>query len=73
VRCTLQLLADRLIALTKLESLSYEAVRLVLKKTISNPGSVRNGVFPLSSVQDLCGGWKISWSCTPSLISQPFQ
>ena len=33
-RWTLQLLADRLVWLTHLESLSYEAVRLVLKKTI---------------------------------------
>jgi transposase len=32
VRWTLQLLTDRLVALTRLESLSYEAVRLVLKK-----------------------------------------
>jgi transposase len=32
VRWTLQLLADRLVTLTHLESLSYEAVRLVLKK-----------------------------------------
>jgi len=32
VRWTLQLLADRLVTLTRLESLSYEAVRLVLKK-----------------------------------------
>jgi hypothetical protein len=32
VRWTLQLLADHLVALTRLESLSYEAVRLVLKK-----------------------------------------
>jgi transposase len=73
VRWTLQLLADRLVALTRLESLSYEAVRLVLKKTISNPGSVRNGVSPPSSGPDLSGAWKISWICTPSLISQPFQ
>ena len=70
VRWTLQLLADRLVALTRLESLSYEAVRLVYKKTVSNPGSVRNGVFPLLSVLDLYGGWKISWICTPSLINQ---
>jgi transposase len=70
VRWTVQLLADRLVALTRLESLSYEAVRLVLKKTVSNPGSVRNGVFPLLSVLDLYGGWKISWICTPSLINQ---
>jgi len=73
VRWTLQLLADRLVALTSLESLSYEAVRLVLKKTISNPGSVRNGVSQQSSVLNLSGAWKISWICTPSLINQPFQ
>jgi hypothetical protein len=30
VRWTLQLLADRLVALTRLDSLSYEAVRIVL-------------------------------------------
>jgi transposase len=45
VRWTLQLLADRLVTLTHLESLSYETVRLVLKKTISNPGNAKNGVF----------------------------
>lgn len=45
VRWTLQLLTDRLVALTNLESLSYEAVRLVLKKTISNLGSAKNGAF----------------------------
>ena len=36
-RWTLQLLADRLVALTHLESLSYEAVRLVLKKNDLKP------------------------------------
>lgn len=70
-RWTLQLLADRLVALTQLESLSYEAVRLVLKKTTSNLGSVRNGVFQPSLVPDSSGAWKISWICMPSLISQP--
>ncbi len=73
VRWTLQLLADRLVALTRLDSLSYEAVRLVLKKTISNPGSARNGVSQLSLALDLSGAWKISSICTPSLINQPFQ
>jgi hypothetical protein len=38
VRWTLQLLADRLVALTRLDSLSYEAVRLVLKKRSQMPG-----------------------------------
>src|SRR3989337_3228996 len=44
VRWTLQLLADRLAALTRLESLSSEAVRLGLKKKISNPGNLPKGV-----------------------------
>jgi len=39
VRWTLQLLADRLVALTRLDSLSYEAVRLVLKKTMIDHSS----------------------------------
>jgi len=73
VRWTLQLLADRLVTLTHLESLSYEAVRLVLKKTISNLGSVRNGVSQPSLVPDLSGEWKISWICMPSLTNQLFQ
>ena len=72
VRWTLQLLADRLVTLTHLESLSYEAVRLALKKTISSLGSVRNGVSRPSLVPDLSGGWKISWICMPNLTSQLF-
>ena len=48
-RWTLQLLANRLVTLTHLESLSYEAVRLVLKKTISSLGCVKNGAFRRSS------------------------
>ena len=51
-RWTLQLLAERLVTLTHLDSLSYEAVRLVLKKTISNPGSARNGASQQSSGQN---------------------
>jgi transposase len=65
-RWTLQLLADRLITLTHLESLSYEAVRLVLKKTISSPGSAKNGAFQRSSGLSSSGGWKIFWICTPN-------
>lgn len=68
VRWTLQLLADRLVALTDLDSLSYEAVRLVLKKTISNPGNARNGVFQPSLAPNLSGRWKIFWTCMPNLI-----
>lgn len=68
-RWTLQLLADRLVALTHLDSLSYEAVRLVLKKTISSPGYGKNGVFRQSLDLNLSGGWKIGWICMPNLIN----
>lgn len=72
-RWTLRLLADRLVTLTHLDSLSYEAVRLVLKKTISSLGYVRNGAFPRSSGLNLSGGWKIFWICTRNLINLTIQ
>jgi hypothetical protein len=40
---TMQLLADRLVALDVVERISDETVRRTLKKTTSNPGSARNG------------------------------
>ena len=46
-RWTMQLLADRLVELTAGEGLSGETVRRALKKTSSNPGSTRSGVFPV--------------------------
>jgi len=46
VRWTLQLLADRLVALTWLESLSYEAVRLVLKKNDLKPWQRQKWCIP---------------------------
>ena len=46
VRWTLQLLADRLVALTRLESLSYEAVRLVLKKNELKPWQRQKWCIP---------------------------
>lgn len=45
-RWTMQLLADRLIELRQVEAISHDTVRRILKKTTSNPGSARNGVFP---------------------------
>ena len=43
---TLQLLADRMVELGVVESLSYETVRLKLKKTFSNPGASSSGASP---------------------------
>jgi transposase len=40
---TMQLLADRLVALDVVDRISDETVRRTLKKTTSNPGSARNG------------------------------
>jgi transposase len=44
-RWTLQLLANRVVALNLAESYSYESVRRVLKKATSNRGGKSNGVF----------------------------
>ena len=46
-RWTMQLLADRLVALRAVEEISDETVRRALKKTSSNPGSTRSGAFPV--------------------------
>ena len=43
---TLQLLADRMVELGLVESLSYETVRLRLKETPSSRGGSSNGAFP---------------------------
>lgn len=72
-RWPLQLLADRLVTLTYLARLSYEAVRLVLKKMTSSPGCGKNGVFRRSSGLNLSGGWKIFSICMPKAISLTIQ
>ena len=43
---TMQLLAERLVALEVVDRISDETVRRTLKKTTSSPGSARNGAFP---------------------------
>ena len=42
-RWTMQLLADELVALQVVDTISDETVRRTLKKTFSNPGKSRNG------------------------------
>src|SRR5512147_286582 len=46
-RWTLQLLADRFIELRQIDMISPDTVGRVLKKTTSNRGNVKNGVFPV--------------------------
>lgn len=62
---TMQLLADRLVTLGMVESISDETVRRTLQKTISNPGCTATGAFPRSPVSS-SGAWKPSLICTPS-------
>lgn len=61
-RWTLQLLADRFIELRQIDTISADTVRRALKKTISNPGNVKSGVFPVS-VPTMSGIWKMCWTC----------
>lgn len=48
-RWTFRLLADRVVQLELVESISHETVRQVLKKTTSSPGRKRSGAFPKSA------------------------
>lgn len=45
-RWSLRLLADQVVELEILESLSHEGVRKILKKMASSPGRESNGAFP---------------------------
>jgi transposase len=64
-RWTLQLLADRFIELRQIDMISPDTVGRVLKKTTSNLGNVKNGVFP-ASVLTMSGIWRMCWTCMRS-------
>jgi len=59
-RChwTLQLLADEMVVLGLIDTLSTETVRKALKKTTSSPGSLRLGASRPRSMPSTSGGWK---------------
>jgi hypothetical protein len=59
-RChwTLELLADELVVLGLVKSVSIEAVRQALKKTTSSRGWSRPGVFRPTPTGSTFGGWK---------------
>jgi hypothetical protein len=57
-RWTLCLLADQMIALGMVTSVSPETVRRALKKTTSNPGSSNFGAFRPRPTPSLSGGWR---------------
>ena len=59
-RChwTLKLLADEMVVLGLVDSISTETVRQALKKTTSNPGSCSHGVSPRRPTPSTSGGWR---------------
>lgn len=60
-RWTLRLLAERMITLEYIDTVSYETVRRTLKKTNSSPGRKRNGVFHPKPMVPLSLKWKTCW------------
>jgi transposase len=59
-RWTMQLIANRVVQLTDLESCSEFAVRQILKKTNLSLGRKKNGKFHPKQMKSLFGGWKKS-------------
>ena len=60
-RChwTLQLLADEMVVLGLVDSISTETVRQALKKTTSSPGSFSHGASPRRPTPSSSGGWRM--------------
>lgn len=58
-RWTLQLLADRLVELKQVESISLECVRQTLKKTNLSLGRTKNGVSPPRPTPRSSAPWKM--------------
>jgi hypothetical protein len=59
-RWTLQLLADRLVELEYVDSVSHETVRKKLKKTLSNLGATNTGVSRENPAEPSSAPWKTS-------------
>jgi Homeodomain-like domain len=59
-RCqwTLQMLADEMVVLGLLDTVSVETVRQALKKTTSSRGSSRHGVFRRRRIPSSSGAWR---------------
>ena len=57
-RWTLRLLADKMVELNYVESVSYETVRNTLKKTKLSHGKKKNGAYLLKQMPDLSAKWK---------------
>jgi len=64
-RWTLRLLADKLVELEITDTVSYQTVRRILKKTISSRTSRSNGVSRRNTTPSLSGASKTSSTSTP--------
>ena len=58
---SLRLLANRMIELHYTDTVSYETVRGVLKKTNLNPGRKNNGAFRPGTMPSSFAVWKMCW------------
>jgi predicted hydrolase (HD superfamily) len=59
-RWTLRMLADKMVELDIVDSVSHETIRRTLKKTNLNPGKRKSGVFRQSKMPLLSARWKKS-------------
>lgn len=59
-RWTLRMLADKMVELDVIASVSHETIRRTLKKVNLNPGKRKNGAFPQSTMLPLSVKWKKS-------------
>ena len=59
-RWTLRMLADKMVELDLIDSISHETIRRTLKKTNLNLGKRKNGVFRQSKMPLLSAKWKTS-------------
>ena len=57
---TLRMLADKMVELDIVDSVSHETIRQTLKKTNLNRGKRKNGAFPQSMMPPLSVKWKKS-------------
>ena len=59
-RWTLRMLADKMVELDVIASVSHETIRRTLKKRNVNPGKRKNGAFHQSKRRPLSAKWKTS-------------
>jgi len=70
-RWTMQLLADRVVEVGLIDTISDETIRRTLKKTIPSPGWRSSGVSR-PRVPSLSGVWKTCWICMLSPMTLAF-